>query len=95
MIQGMIAKKIIGVVIKKIMEKSELRRMRKYVEEDNELDIQVKQIQKSIANQGKYVEELEKDDPIIKKQTHPRADWICMKCGCKAKKVIKNKSRRK
>ncbi len=95
MIQGMIAKKIIGVVIKKIMEKSELRRMRKYVEEDNELDIQVKQIQKSIAKQGKYVEELEKDVAILKKDSHPRADWICMKCGCKAKKVIKNKSRRK
>ena len=43
--------------------------MRKYVEEDNELDIQVKQIQKSIAKQGKYVEELEKDVAILKKDS--------------------------
>ena len=31
------------------------------------------------------------DVAILKKDSHPRADWICMKCGCKAKKVIKNK----
>jgi len=25
----------------------------------------------------------------LEKESHPRADWICMDCGCKAKKVIK------
>ncbi len=25
----------------------------------------------------------------LEKDTHPRADWICMDCGCNAKKVEK------
>ena len=95
MIQAMIAKKVIGIVIKKIMEKSELKKMRKYVEEDNELDIQMKQAQKTIGKQGRYIEEMEKDIANLKKDSHPRADWICMKCGCKAKQYVKNNKRRK
>ena len=39
------------------MEKREVKKLRKYVEEDNELDIQVRQMQKTIAKQGKYIEE--------------------------------------
>ena len=34
------------------------------------------------SNHEKRIKALEKD-------SHPRADWICMDCGCKAKKVIK------
>ena len=30
----------------------------------------------------------------LEKDSHPQADWVCMKCGCNAKRVIK-KSRRK
>ena len=95
MIQAMLVKKVVGVIIKKIMEKSELKRMRKYVEEDNELDKQMKVVQKRLSKYGKTIEELEKDVAILKKDSHPRADWICMKCGCKAKQYVKNKSRRK
>tara|TARA_R100001443_G_C3353852_1_gene177416 strand:+ start:1022 stop:1309 length:288 start_codon:yes stop_codon:yes gene_type:complete len=95
MIQAMLVKKVVGIIIKKIMEKSELKRMRKYVEEDNELDKQMKVVQKRLSKYGKTIEELEKDVAILKKDSHPRADWICMKCGCKAKKYVKNKSRRK
>jgi 23S rRNA G2445 N2-methylase RlmL len=76
MLQGLIIKKIIDVVIKRIMAKSELRKMRKYVEEDNELDIKVREI-------GKKLEDLEK-------LAHPVADFICTDCGTKAKRV-KNK----
>tara|TARA_R100001594_G_scaffold13276_4_gene28730 strand:- start:568 stop:762 length:195 start_codon:yes stop_codon:yes gene_type:complete len=25
----------------------------------------------------------------LEKDSHPRADWICMDCGCKAKKIEK------
>jgi len=32
------------------------------------------------SNHEKRIKKLEKD-------SHPRADWICMDCGCKAKKV--------
>ena len=76
MLQGLIIKKIIDVDIKRIMAKSELRKMRKYVEEDNELDIKVREI-------GKKLEDLEK-------LAHPVADFICTDCGTKAKRV-KNK----
>ena len=67
MIQGLIAKKAIDIILKKVMEKREVKKLRKYVEEDNELDIQVRQMQKTIAKQGKYIEELEKNEAIDKK----------------------------
>ena len=34
------------------------------------------------SNHEKRIKKLERD-------SHPRADWICMKCGCKAKKYVK------
>ena len=78
MIQAMLAKKAIDIVLKKVMQKREMKNLRKYVEEDNELDIQVKQLQKTVAKQGKYIEEIEKDNAILKlevekliKDSHP------------------------
>ena len=71
MIQGLIAKKAIDIILKKVMEKREVKKLRKYVEEDNELDIQVRQMQKTIAKQGKYIEELEKNVAILSKESHP------------------------
>jgi hypothetical protein len=79
MLQGLIVKKIIDVVIKRIMEKSALRNMRKYVEEDNELDIKVKAIEKIIKK--------------LAKNSHPSQEFICCReCGCK---IAKTKKRRK
>jgi hypothetical protein len=79
MLQGLIVKKIIDVVMKRIMEKSALRNMRKYVEEDNELDIKVKAIEKIIKK--------------LAKNSHPSQEFICCrKCGCK---ISKTKKRRK
>ena len=41
------------------------------------------------SNHEKRIKKLEKD-------SHPRADWICMDCGCNAKKKeIPTKKRRK
>ena len=70
MIQGFVAKKVIDVVLKKIIEKHNLNKLQKYVEEDNELDIQVKQMQKTISKQGKYIETLEKEVACLKKDSH-------------------------
>ena len=53
MLQAFIMKKIAGSIIKKVMEKRELKKMRVYVEEDNELDIQMKQVQKSLNKYGR------------------------------------------
>ena len=38
------------------------------------------------SNHEKRIKKLEKD-------SHPRADWICMDCGCKAKKIAKKRER--
>ena len=93
MIQGLIIKKVIDVVLKKIMEKHNLNKLQKYVEEDNELDKQMKVVQRNLNKYGKYIEELEKEVAILKKDSHPAQEYICCrKCGCKiAKTKIKNK----
>ena len=91
MIQGLIVKKVIDVVLKNIMEKHNLNKLQKYVEEDNELDIQVKQMQKTISKQGKYIEEIEKNVALLNKDSHPSQEYICcMQCGCK---IAKTKSK--
>ena len=71
MIQGLVAKKVIDVVLKKIVEKHKLNKLQKYVEQDNELDLQMKQVQKTISKQGRYIEELEKKVAILEKDSHP------------------------
>ena len=88
MIQAFVAKKLINVALKKIMKAREIKNLRKYVEEDNELDLQVRQLQKQVAKQGKYIEELEKDVAVLKKDSHPSQEYICCKkCGCKINKT--------
>ena len=71
MIQGLIVKKVIDVVLKKIMEKHNLNKLQKYVEEDNELDVQMKQVRKTINKQVKYIEELEKKVAMLETDSHP------------------------
>jgi cytidylate kinase len=86
MLQAFIAKKAIDVILKKIMKQRELKNLKKYVEEDNELDIQVRQMQKTIANQGKTIEKNEVDIAILKVNSHPKKEFhVCKKCKCKSK----------
>jgi len=67
MLQGILAKKVLDLVLKQIFKKFDLNKINKYVEEDNELDIQVEQIQKTMSKQGKYIEVLEKEVAYLKK----------------------------
>jgi predicted RNase H-like nuclease (RuvC/YqgF family) len=71
MIQGLILKKVIGVVMEKVAEKHRIKKLQDYVEKENELDIQVKQQQKTIGKQGKYIEELEKKVATLESDSHP------------------------
>ena len=71
MLQGILVKKVLDLVLKQIFKQFDLDKMKKYVEEDNELDIQVRQMQKTIRKQGKYIEELEKNVAILKADSHP------------------------
>ena len=94
MLQAFIMKRVAGAIIKKVMEKRAIKKMKKYVEEDNELDFQVKAHAKALDKYGRRQEELEKDVAILKKDSHPPQEYICcMKCGCEITKT-KSKKRR-
>ena len=71
MIGQFIAKQVAGAVVKKVMEKRAIKKMRDYVEKPNDLDKQVKQMQKTISKQGRYIEELEKEVALLKVNSHP------------------------
>ena len=91
MLQAILMKKVIGVVMEKMAKKHRIKKLQDYVEKDNELDIQMKQQQKTISKQGKYIEEIEKKVAILETDSHPSQEYICCKkCGCEIAK-IKNK----
>ena len=71
MLQGILVKKVLDLVLKQIFKKFDLNKINKYVEEDNELDIQMKQAQKTIGKLGKYIEELEKNVAALEADSHP------------------------
>ena len=66
MLQGIIVKKVLDLVMKQVLKQFKLDKIQKYVEEPNELDRQVKSLQKNINKYGKYIEEVEKDIAILK-----------------------------
>ena len=71
MIQGLIVKMIFNAIYKAIQKKHNLKRMDDYVNKDNELDRQMKQVQKNLNKYGKYIEQLEKEVARLKKDSHP------------------------
>ena len=79
MIQGIVAKKVIDIILKKVMKNRELRKMRKYIEEENELDIAVKDLTKRIE--------------ILESNSHPPKEFICCSCGNKAKSNNKGENK--
>ena len=79
MIQGIVAKKVIDIILKKVMKNRELRKMRKYIEEENELDIAVKDLTKRIK--------------ILENNSHPPKEFICCSCGNKAKSNNKGENK--
>ena len=88
MLKAMVAKKGLDLILKKVMEKREIKKLRKYVEEDNELDIQMKQLQKTVAKQGKQLEQNDIEIASLKKDSHPPQEYVCCKeCGCKIAKI--------
>ena len=76
MIQGLIIKKVMEVVIKQLLKQFKLDKIQKYVEQPNELDRQVKSLQKTVNKYGKYIEEIEKDIAEIKSIAHKPVDWL-------------------
>ena len=66
MLQGILVKKVLDLVMKQVLKQFNLDKIQKYVEEPNELDKQVKAMQKNINKYGQYIEDMEKDIAILK-----------------------------
>ena len=66
-----LVKLIAGSIFKAIRRKIEWKRMENYVNKPNELDKQMKQVQKTSNKYGKYIERLEKEVAILKRDSHP------------------------
>ena len=93
MIPIWVGKMIATRAIKAIKHKIDLNKIDKYVNKPNELDKQIKVVQKTLKKYGKIIEELEKDVAILNKDSHPSQEYICCrKCGCEiAKSKIKKR----
>ena len=87
MLQGLLIKKIIDIVMKQLLKKFDFDKIQKYVEQPNELDKQVKSLQKTVNKYGKYIEELEKDIAILKKASHKPIDGLTDRLNDLEKKV--------
>ena len=72
MIQGLIVKMIFNAIYKAIQRKHNLKKIDDYVNKDNELDRQMKQVQKNLNKYGKYIEHLEKEVARLK-------TWLSLK----------------
>ena len=73
MLGQFIIKKVAVSVIKAVMEKRAIKKAVKYAEEPNDAD--------------KRIDELEIEVAQLKRLSHAEADWVCLTCGCKAKRV--------
>ena len=71
MIQALIVKTIFNAIYKAIQKKHNLKKMEDYVNKPNELDKQMKQVQKNLNKALKYIEELEKEVGLLKTDSHP------------------------
>ena len=63
---GIIVEKVLKIAAKQFKKQFKLDEIKKYVEEPNELDRQVKSLQRSVNKYGQYIEEMEKDIADLK-----------------------------
>ena len=94
MIPIWIGKMVAKGIIKGVKHRIDLKKIDKYVNKPNELDLQIRAHAKELDKLGKYIEELEKEVAILKTDSHPPQEFICCRrCGCKINKT-KSKKRR-
>ena len=75
-------------IYKTIKHNRELKKIEEYVNKPNELDLQIKAHAKALDKYGRTIEELEKDNAILKRDSHPSQEYICCrKCGCEIAKT--------
>ena len=95
MIQGMFWKWVFKKIWGLIKDANDDRMAKSHHKRIKALEKQMKPIQKNTNNSLKYTEDLEKEVAILKKDSHPQSDWICLECSCKAKKVEKPTRKRR
>ena len=66
-----LAKIVATRIIKAVKHKIDLKRIDKYVNKPNELDKQMKSLQKTVNKYGKYIDTIEKNIAVLKKDSHP------------------------
>ena len=88
MLQGLIIKKVIGVVMKQVLKQFKLDKVLDYVEKPNDLDKQMKVLQKKVDKYGKVIEELEKDLAKVKSVSHAPINNLTDRLG-----KLENKAR--
>ena len=94
MIPIWLGKMVAKGIIKGVKHRIDLKKIDKYVNKPNELDMQIKAHAKALDKYGRYIEELEKEVAILKTDSHPPQEYICCRrCGCKINKT-KSKKRR-
>ena len=94
MIPIWLGKMVAKGIIKGVKHRIDLKKIDKYVNKPNELDLQAKAHAKALDKYGRTIEELEKEVAILKKDSHSPQEFICCRrCGCKINKT-KSKKRR-
>ena len=88
MLQGLIIKKVIDVVMKQVLKQFKLDKVLDYVEKPNDLDKQMKVLQKKVDKYGKVIEELEKDLAKVKSVSHAPINNLTDRLG-----KLENKAR--
>lgn len=81
MLQGMIIKKVVDIVLKQVFKKYNLKKMKHYVEQPNDADDRIDKLELIVHK--------------LKKDSHPKAKWVCLECGCKAKELRLKRRKRK
>ena len=81
MLQGLIIKKVIDVVMKQVLKQFKLDKVLDYVEKPNDLDKQMKVLQKKVDKYGKVIEELEKDLAKVKSIAHAPMENLTDRLG--------------
>ena len=86
MIPIWVGKMVAKRVIKVIKHRIDLKKIDDYANKPNELDIQMKVVQKTQGKYGRDIEEMQKDIAILKKDSHEKRDFvICESCKEKIK----------
>lgn len=73
MLGKFIIKRVAVSIIKSVMEKRAIKNAIEYAEEPNDADNRIDELEIEVAQ--------------LKRLSHPESDWVCMTCGCKAKRV--------